>query len=354
MLWGFLKSKMKKELIIEKYGIGNAVAVLEKKKIVDLFIDPPANSSFYSPNTFVEARIERRISKRGGYFVKLPNGHQGFLKSKINYNEGEAVVVLSKVFFEESKAQTFTDKLKIVSKYFILKLGKSGFSFSRRTSKCFNKDKIIPVLEEKIKEHERIFIICRSRLSEISFDQIIEELGKVLKHHKSVMNTIFLKKKYCDGQAKRNALDKYDVDRSLVIEEEGIFERLGLWDKINELSQRKIYIANGSYLILEQTSAFFAIDVNSGRNLKVGAEELNLQACSEICRLIKVLGIGGKIIIDFLPCTKPEKRVIYDFIMESFFDGAPTNKIWGWTNGGSFELQRERDKSPLKLLVQDN
>ena len=80
MLWGFLKSKMKTELIIEKYGIGNAVAVLEKKKIVDLFIDPPANSSFYSPNTFVEARIERRISKRGGYFVKLPNGHQGFLK----------------------------------------------------------------------------------------------------------------------------------------------------------------------------------------------------------------------------------------------------------------------------------
>ena len=236
---------METELVIEKYGIGNAVAVLEKKKIVDLFIDPPANSSFYSPNTFVEARIERRISKRGGYFVKLPNGYQGFLKSKNYYNEGEEVVVLSKVFFDEGKPQTFTDKLKIVSKYFILKLGKSGFSFSRRTSKYFNKDKIIPVLEEKIKEHERIFVICRSRLSEISFDQIIEELGKILKHHKSVMNTIFLRKKYCDGQAKRNALDKYDGDRSLVIEEEGIFERLGLWDKINELSQRKFILLMG-------------------------------------------------------------------------------------------------------------
>ena len=32
---------MKKELIIEKYGLGNAVLVLERKKIVDLFIDPP-------------------------------------------------------------------------------------------------------------------------------------------------------------------------------------------------------------------------------------------------------------------------------------------------------------------------
>ena len=163
-----------------------------------------------------------------------------------------------------------------------------------------------------------------------------------------------LKKIYCDGQAKRRALDKYDFEECLVIEEEGIFEQLGLWDKINELSQRKIYIPNESYLILEQTSAFFAIDVNSGNNLKVEPKELNFMACSEICRLIKVLGIGGKIIIDFLPCSKSEKRIIHDLVVESFLDDIPTNKIWGWTNGGSFELERERDKSPLKLLVQNN
>ena len=127
-----------------------------------------------------------------------------------------------------------------------------------------------------------------------------------------------------------------------------------LWDKIDELSQRKIYIPNGSYIIFEQTSAFFAIDLNSGKNLKVGPKELNLLACGEICRLIKVLGIGGKIIIDFLPCSKSEKRAIYDFIVDSFVDEIPKKKIWGWTNGGSFELERERDKSPLKLLVQHN
>ena len=140
----------------------------------------------------------------------------------------------------------------------------------------------------------------------------------------------------------------------MVIEEQGIFERLGLWDKINELSQRKICIANGSYLILEQTSSFFAIDVNSGNNLKIRGEELNSLACSEICRLIKVLGVGGKIIIDFLPCSRSEKKLINDFIVASFIDDIPKNKIWGWTNGGSFELERKRDKSPLKLLVQDN
>ena len=49
------------------------------------------------------------------------------------------------------------------------------------------------------------------------------------------------KKKYCDGLAKKSALDKYDVEKCLVIEEEGIFERLGLWDKINELKKKNFY-----------------------------------------------------------------------------------------------------------------
>ena len=49
---------MKRELIIEKYGLGNAVAVLNGRKVVDLFIDPPKNSNFYPPNTFIEAKIQ--------------------------------------------------------------------------------------------------------------------------------------------------------------------------------------------------------------------------------------------------------------------------------------------------------
>ena len=292
---------MKREIIIEKYGLGNAVIVLDRKEIVDLLIDPPSDSNFYPPNTFVEAKIQRRISKRGGYFVTLPNGNKGFLKSKTVYKEGEVVVLVSKVFFDEDKPQTVTDKLKLISKYFILRLGKSGFSFSRKISNNFYKERLIPILERKIKDYENIYIICRSRIADISFEQIIKELEQTLQHYKSVMKSISLKKKHCEGQAKKSALDKYDVKKSLIIEEEGIFERLGLWDKINELSQKKIYISDESYLIFEQTSAFFTIDVNSGKNLKVGAKELNLHACREICRLIKVLGIGGKIFIDFLP-----------------------------------------------------
>ena len=71
---------MKKEIIIDKYGIGHAVIILENNKIVDCFIDPPSIDGFYPPDTFVKAHIDRKATNMGGYFIKLPNGNQGLLK----------------------------------------------------------------------------------------------------------------------------------------------------------------------------------------------------------------------------------------------------------------------------------
>ena len=126
-----------------------------------------------------------------------------------------------------------------------MKSGESGFSFSRKIPSNFYKETLIPILEEKIKDNEGIFVICRSGVADISFAQFIEELDDIFKRYKSIKKEILKNRKYCDGLAKRAALDKYDVERFQVIQEEGIFERLGLWDKIDELCQ-KIFMPNGS------------------------------------------------------------------------------------------------------------
>ena len=103
---------MNKEIIIDSYGLGYAVVVKEEDKIIDSFIDPPQGVSFYPPNTFLMANVERKANNMGGYFVKLPNGVQGFLRSKKKYEEGGAVLLLSQVIFESHKPQIFSDILK--------------------------------------------------------------------------------------------------------------------------------------------------------------------------------------------------------------------------------------------------
>ena len=76
-------------------------------------------------------------------------------------------------------------------------------------------------------------------------------------------------------------------------EESGIFER-GLWDLLEQLTRKKVFFSEGSYLILEQTNSFSAIDVNSGKNINITVDDLNTKACDMICYLIRLLGLGGK------------------------------------------------------------
>ena len=125
-----------------------------------------------------------------------------------------------------------------------------------------------------------------------------------------------------------------------------------LFVKINsKIKKGRIFINNGAYFTLEQTNAFLAIDVNSGKNLKIDKRQINLNACDEISRLIKVCGFGGKILIDFLTCSPELKREIYRKISISFSQDTVKNKIWGWTKSGIFEFERKRDKIPLNLLI---
>ena len=150
---------MKKEIVIDKYGIGNAVVVLEEGKIIDCFIDPPQDAMFYPPNTFVIAKIERRVGRIGGYFVKLPNGCQGFLKSKNKYSEGKRILLLSQVIFEAHKPQIFIDTFKVVSKYFVLKKREAGFSFSKKLTENFDTVGASRILRSKLEKCDEVFII---------------------------------------------------------------------------------------------------------------------------------------------------------------------------------------------------
>ena len=96
-----------------------------------------------------------------------------------------------------------------------------------------------------------------------------------------IKEEVFIKKIYYDGLAKKVALDEYHVQSNDLSEDTEIFERLGIWNQIEKLCQKRYYMRNGAYLILEQTSSFFAIDVNSGKDLKIALNELNLLACDK-------------------------------------------------------------------------
>ncbi|MFW5488509.1 MAG: Rne/Rng family ribonuclease [Desulfovibrio sp.] len=87
--------------------------------------------------------------------------------------------------------------------------------------------------------------------------------------------------------------------------------KLDLWDRFNlkkqldEIYGRNVTLPSGGQLVIDQTEALIAIDINSGRiagkrNFKEMALKNNLEAAEEIARQLRLRDLGGQVVIDFI------------------------------------------------------
>ena len=85
-----------------------------------------------------------------------------------------------------------------------------------------------------------------------------------------------------------------------------IFEHFGIEKQVKASFGKTVSFKEGAYLIVEHTEAFHVIDVNSGNRAKVGLDQetnafdVNLAACDEIARQLRLRDMGGIIVIDFI------------------------------------------------------
>ncbi|HPR30628.1 MAG TPA: Rne/Rng family ribonuclease [Prolixibacteraceae bacterium] len=93
-----------------------------------------------------------------------------------------------------------------------------------------------------------------------------------------------------------------------------MFDVLGIDKQVKALFGKTVTFKSGAYLIIEHTEAFHVIDVNSGNRAKAGnnqetnALEVNLSACEEIARQLRLRDMGGIIVIDFIDMHEVENR----------------------------------------------
>ena len=148
------------------------------------------------------------------------------------------------------------------------------------------------LLEAKLESIENIFVICRSSVAGTTLAEFDKELERALSHLQKINNVLLENDIYFDGLARKVSLEIYRANIYSFIEEEGIFERRGIWDKLEIIKEGRVHLEGGSYLVFEQTSAFLTIDLNSGKDLTVTKKQINLSACDEIFRIIRVCGHG--------------------------------------------------------------
>ena len=136
-------------------------------------------------------------------------------------------------------------------------------------------------------------------------------------------------------------------------EDEPIFDAFGLEVEISRALGRKVWLKSGGYIIIEQTEALTAVDVNTGRfvgkhNLEDTILKTNLEAVREIAFQLRLRNIGGLIIIDFIDMEKDAHRDKVHAALEDSLkhDKAKTN-ILKISELGLVEMTRKRVRESI-------
>lgn len=146
--------------------------------------------------------------------------------------------------------------------------------------------------------------------------------------------------------------------RILLKQSEALFDRYETESKIDKALARKVWIKNGSYIIIDRTEALTCIDVNTGKfvgkdNLEETITATNCEAAREIARQLRLRDIGGIIIIDFIDMERESNRtMVLNTLKTALKEDHTRSHVFGFTHLGLVEMTRKKTGRSLGDTLQ--
>jgi len=181
--------------------------------------------------------------------------------------------------------------------------------------------------------------------SKVLRDILTEEVGRIVVDDLEEYNKIvrFL----------RTFMPRLNYCIDLYRGEEPIFDVYGLEVEISRALGRKVWLKSGGSIIIDQTEALTAIDVNTGRyvgkhNLEDTILKTNLEAVKEIAFQLRLRNIGGLIIIDFIDMEKEAHREkVHAALEEALKNDKNKTNILKISELGLVEMTRKRVRESI-------
>jgi ribonuclease G len=133
-----------------------------------------------------------------------------------------------------------------------------------------------------------------------------------------------------------------------------IFERFNIERQIEQTFQRKVPLPSGGEIVIDETEALIAIDVNTGSHKSKHGDEkntiyaVNLEAAQEIARQIRLRNLGGLIIIDFIDMKERRHRnSVYEKMVQAMSEDKAKNHILPISQLGIMQMTRQRQQESL-------
>tara|TARA_Y100001933_G_scaffold234642_1_gene255156 strand:+ start:5454 stop:8114 length:2661 start_codon:yes stop_codon:yes gene_type:complete len=136
-----------------------------------------------------------------------------------------------------------------------------------------------------------------------------------------------------------------------------LFHRFGIEKQIDTIHARTVPMPGGGSLVIDQTEALVAIDVNSGRmrnnkDAETTAYKTNEEAVDEICRQLRLRDMGGVVVCDFIDMRDPKKRrIIESRFRDNLKNDRAKTKVLPINQFGILALTRQRMRPSLNSAL---
>ncbi|CAM3194409.1 ribonuclease E/G [Asticcacaulis taihuensis] len=130
-----------------------------------------------------------------------------------------------------------------------------------------------------------------------------------------------------------------------------LFARYGVEDLISKIYSPVVPLKSGGYLVINQTEALVAIDVNSGkstkeRNIEATALKTNLEAAEESARQMRLRDLAGLVVIDFIDMDEPKNnRAVEKKLKDALAEDRARIQMGKISGFGLMEISRQRRRT---------
>lgn len=146
----------------------------------------------------------------------------------------------------------------------------------------------------------------------------------------------------------------------LYTDHQPVFDRFNITKQLEAAFSRQVHLKSGGYIVIDETEALVAIDVNTGRHKGSKDQEstilkVNLEAAEEICRQLRLRNMGGLIVLDFIDMKqRRDQQQVYQRIKEGLRRDKAKTHVLPISQLGLMEMTRQRHSESVRSAVYDD
>ncbi|MGB0683544.1 MAG: ribonuclease E/G [Magnetovibrionaceae bacterium] len=348
-------------------------------ELVDVLIH--RDSKEPGPGDIYQGRVRRVVKAMKAAFVDLGTGPDGFLplKGGVTATEGDYLLVQVRAPARDDKGPVLTARPNLAGPRLILTVGASGLKPSKSLPKQA-RSQALAALEGRETDEDG-FILRRSSLvtgeDDLRAEAVrlteqwlrVQEEASGGKGSRRLLSSDPLADLISAFLSQGGGADGLIADDPVIAShlgalagmapkvsnpKAGLFEAHGLEEKLEAALSPVVPLPSGGSLVLEQTAAVLAVDVNSGGGLKTGTEVVritNTEAMRALAAQIRLRGLSGHVVVDGLSL---EKRPVGSPALQTFKAALAREEvqadIGGITSQGLMEFTLRRTRSSLGSL----